>query len=1222
MSQPITEKQDIASYALDSYLSYAMSVVRGRAIPTVEDGLKPVQRRILYAMNDLSLDHTAKPKKSARVVGDCFVAGSLAHTEHGLKAIETVEPGERVRQPNGKLSRVVQVYANPSSEVMDVSLANGVKLTVTPGQLFRVLNPDLSVGWCSARDLAGRQILMGSPERFAPSESAAKGLDLAKAYALGLLVAEGYLVDRGRSTRVGISMVENEPLEAVAEVCESEGVTARWGQRPPQKAHHRPQSVLRFSGFDEAFAVCQHTCANKEVPAHVLADRQLHPGFLAGFIDGDGHVRSDASRREFVLVTTSLTLARQLQAMMMDMGVASIHRRRNRPGKHLDISVITVTGSNATRLAIALDGLLMVEGKRAAAQAIQTFSGRHLNTDSECFPARAIWEELSGSHLGGGWFKDQEGLKFRGGLPVRYSKDLREGTLSWRQVDAWGLLEKLDRLGSALASRLRHLRANYSVADVIEVSPAGERPHYDIQIEADDHEFLVEGCAVHNCIGKYHPHGDSSVYEAMVLMSQPFKMRYPLVEGHGNFGYVDEPKSYAAMRYTEARLTKIASALLDELRWDTVDMIPNYDSTLTEPALMPSRLPFLLLNATPGIAVGMATNFVPHQINEVIEATKLVMTEKNVTLDQLLEKMPGPDFPTGARLISTPEEIRKVYAEGRGSLRVRGKWTVEQKPRGKWVLHIHELPPDVSPTKLLEAVGELINPTPKKDKKDKSKNLPGKLTPTQIRNKKIFGDLIEGFKDLSGKGKMDLAFTPKDAKMDPEAFAKVLCASTALEVNVPANFVAVSPGVNTSFGTAHGGPILDWLKEWCDFRIKTVRRRLEHQKAKIEARLHILAGRLKILDNLDEAIRIIRQAEDAKAELMAHFNLDEIQAEDVLEIRLRQLARLERGKIEAEKKTLETELARLIKLLGDEKAIRREIVKELDADAKAFRDERRTELSPDQSTSSKKVITDHAAERLAPEFVGVAFTERGWVAWRPAKSLEEAQSPDFFKIKAGDSIRRIYFGDRNSDYLMMLDDQGKAYSQRLTELPGKADTLPLTTWFEPGSRKFVEGAVGNPDSLFLLTSTAGLGFLVRGKSWIARVRAGKDLFDLTPGAQVLPPQPVLADFEANRQAIVCLASDGRAVAFPIEDMKILPKAKGLNLMGLAEGETMMDAVALLVDQPLGLLTKKGSATLTPAAWGEFLGKRSSSKKGKALHKNSAGAIFARPGREAPLPTPT
>ena len=711
---------------------------------------------------------------------------------------------------------------------------------------------------------------------------------------------------------------------------------------------------------------------------------------------------------------------------------------------------------------------------------------------------------------------------------------------------------------------------------------------------------------VGDVIGQYHPHGDSSVYEAMVLMAQPFKMRYPLVDGQGNFGFLDDPKSYAAMRYTEARLSPIASALLDELKWETVDYQPNFDSTKSEPALMPARLPFLLINATPGIGVGMATSFLPHQVNEVIEATKLVLTKKNVTLDELMEKLPGPDFPTGGRLISSHEEIKKIYAEGRGSLRVRAKWHVEELPRKKWVLHVTELPPDVSPTKLFEAVGELISPTPKKEK---GKNTLSKLTPTQIRNKKLFGDLIENFKDLSDKGKLDLAFWPKNSSMDPEEFAKLLCASTDMETNVAANFVAVDAAVSP-----HCSGILEWLGQWCEFRVLTVRRRCEHQKAKLEARLHILDGRLRVLDDLDEAIRIIRTADNPKQGLMERFDLDEIQADDVLDMRLRSLQRLERAKLEGEATEIRIEVARLNKLLGDEKLLRKEIIKELDADGKKFGDERRTELAPDKSINSKQVMVQQAAETLGPDPIGVVLTERGWIAWRPVKTQEEALSADY-KIKGGDVARRIYFGDRH-DYLVLMDETGRAYSLRLSELPSKSDTLPLSTWFDADSR-FVEGGLTSPTGRFLVAGQKGCGFVVKGADWINRMKAGKAFLTLEAGEQPLPPIP-LPETAVGEARVVALASDGRAVTFPFTDMKALPKGKGVAIMGLAPSVVVSDLALVDDATPLVLKTKKGTANVARDQWESLLGPRSSSKKGKQLHKLSEGATFVRPGREEPV----
>lgn len=717
---------------------------------------------------------------------------------------------------------------------------------------------------------------------------------------------------------------------------------------------------------------------------------------------------------------------------------------------------------------------------------------------------------------------------------------------------------------------------------------------------------------VGDVIGKYHPHGDSSVYEAMVIMSQKFKLRYPLVHGEGNFGDIDDPKSFAAMRYTEVKLAPISSALLDELAWDTVDYNDNFDGTLKEPELMPGRLPFLLLNATPGVGVGMASSFVPHQLNEVVEAAKLMLLNPKATLDQVMEKLPGPDFPGGGRLISSVEDIRRVYTEGRGVLRVRSQWRVEDKGKGRWVLHVYELPPEVSPAKIMGQLGALMAPKPRESKKGKAAKDRPQLTPEQIRLKKLFGELVEEFKDLSTGGGIDLAFFPKDRKMDPEALMRTLCAHTDLEAGVPANLVSVDRHTSPRVGG-----LLDWLGQWCDFRVETVHRRLTDEKKRVDHRLHILDGRLSILDRIEEVIQVLRTSTNPKQDLMESFGLSEIQAEDVLDMRLRQVANLEKTKLKEERERQRAEQDRLAKLLDSDKAIRKLIIQELDKDAKQFGDTRRTELLPDDSTSAKKVIQEHVSDKLAPEPIAVALTERGWIAWRPAKSMEEAQSADF-KIKSGDNVRRIFFGDRN-DHLLLLDDHGKAYSLHLTELPSKADTLPLTNWFAPGDRHIIEGAIGHNDSLFLLASTGGLGFLIQGKQWIARVRAGKDCFVLTEGAKPLPPQPIPNDPEATKRSVVCLASDGRAVAFDLGELKIMPKAKGFGLMGLVAGETMADAVVVPADQPVGLLTDKGSVSLPPSTWGDFMGKRSSGKKGKALHKHSKGAVFIRPGREEAMP---
>lgn len=710
---------------------------------------------------------------------------------------------------------------------------------------------------------------------------------------------------------------------------------------------------------------------------------------------------------------------------------------------------------------------------------------------------------------------------------------------------------------------------------------------------------------VGDVLGQFHPHGDGATYEAMVRMAQNFSLRYPLVHGEGNFGSRDGDPA-AAYRYTEAKLAPIAMALLDELVWDTVDFRPNFDGKEVEPVTLPSRLPFLLLNGTSGIAVGLATEFPSHNIREVVEGAKLLLRKPKSTDDELFELIQGPDFPTGSTLISSVEDIRTIYREGRGSFRLRARWKVEPMDKGKWKLVFYELPQSANIESIMVEIDALMDPKPKEKN---GKKLP--LTPEQLRLKKLFGELIRNYENNSGRdAPVRLVIYPQDRKVDPDALALTLCAHTNLETNIPANLVSVD-----STGRPCQAPLRFWLEQWCDYRVETVRRRLLDEKSRIDHRLHIIAGRLSIMDAIQEVVRVITQSEDPKADLMLKFGLDEIQADDILDMRLRSLARMEKVKLLEEQKKLLPEQERLAKLLADEKAMRKLIITELDADVKTFGDDRRTLLEPAESSSVKRVAQSSVADKMAPEPVAVALTERGWIGWRPAKSLDEALTLDF-KVKTGDAVRRIYFGDRN-DHLVLLDDTGRAYSMHLVELPSKADMLPLTTWFDaPSNARFVEGAVAAQDSRYLVAGQQGYGFIVKASDWINRMKAGKVFLTLATEEAPLPPLPIPPAVDPA-SPLVALASDGRAVAFPLSDMKSLPKGKGVAIMGLAPGCTVAD-VALVVDsQPLVLKTAKGKATVSKDTLESFLGSRSSGKKGKALHKQSVGSVFVRSGREEP-----
>lgn len=520
----------------------------------------------------------------------------------------------------------------------------------------------------------------------------------------------------------------------------------------------------------------------------------------------------------------------------------------------------------------------------------------------------------------------------------------------------------------------------------------------------------------------------------------------------------------------------------------------------------------------------------------------------------------------------------------------------------------HEIPQGTNTEAVMMEIDDLLDPKPKEKNR---KKLP--LTPEQNRLKKLFGELIRNYENGSDRDEpVRIVIHPADKKIDPDVLALTLCAHTSLERNVPVNMVAIDLD-----GRPHQASLREWLSQWCEYRLITVRRRLEDEKRGVDHRIHILNGRLSILDRIQEVVKLLTTSEQPKEDLMVKYKLDEVQAEDILDMRLRALARLERYKLEDERAKLLPQQERLAKLLSDEKAIRRLVISELDADAKAFGDDRRTLLEPAEATSAKDVAASPIAEKMAPEPVAIALTERGWLAWRPAKSMEEALTLDF-KIRAGDSIRRIYFGDR-SDYMLLLDEAGRAYSLRLTELPSRADTMPLTTWFEaPDNARFLEGAVSKPTDQFLVAGQKAYGFIVKGADWISRMKAGKAFLTLTAGELPLPPHPVPQSL-ADDAHVLALATDGRSVAFPLADMKALAKGKGVAIMSLGPDCLLSDLVVFDAQNPPMLNAGgKNPVKIAPDHLDSLRGARSAGKKGKLLHKRAAGAVFVRPGREEPI----
>lgn len=561
-----------------SYLDYAMSVIIGRALPDVRDGLKPVHRRILFAMRELKNDFNKPYKKSARIVGDCFVKGALVHTESGLSPIETIEVGQNVLLPDGSLGTVQQVYHNPPSRLVRVHLSNGYVFDVTPGQLFRVLNDDLSIAWEKAENLEGRTVLISNHRAWGIPEAHPDADQSDLAYILGLLTAEGWLTDRGRGKRVGICMTDEAPLVFLADYCAAHGIDAKWHQKLPSNPKWLVQYCLRFTGLEAAYQTCLETSPTKQVPEWILQDRRLFAPFLAGFTDGDGHIRARESRREAVLTSASERLLIQIQAMLADTGVHATltcedFKNRSYDDNYVNRYNLWIVGEQASLFCTVIRDFLKIENKRRSAEKMTAWARRTLNTFYESVPSRCLFDTLSRHHLGGGWYRSHNGAKFRagikypGGAKIRYARNLAEKEISYRQIQEWGILAKLERMGSELAPRLKHLMDTYCVMQVEAVDTESElsAETFDIQIDSSEHEFMVQGCAVHNCIGKYHPHGDSAVYDTIVRLAQDFSMRYPLVDGQGNFGCFTGDTKIKLVDGTEKTFSELAQLPSDQV---------------------------------------------------------------------------------------------------------------------------------------------------------------------------------------------------------------------------------------------------------------------------------------------------------------------------------------------------------------------------------------------------------------------------------------------------------------------------------------------------------------------------------------------------------------------------------------------------------------------------------------------------------------------------------
>ena len=690
---------------------------------------------------------------------------------------------------------------------------------------------------------------------------------------------------------------------------------------------------------------------------------------------------------------------------------------------------------------------------------------------------------------------------------------------------------------------------------------------------------------VGDVLGKLHPHGDQSVYDALVRMAQDFSLRYPLIDGQGNFGSRDGDGA-AAMRYTEARLTPIAKLLLDEIDMGTVDFQPNYDGTAQEPKLLPARLPFVLLNGASGIAVGLATEIPSHNLTEVAKAAVAMIRNPKMTHAELMEFIPGPDFPGGGQIITPASAIAEMYETGRGSMKVRARWKIEDMARGQWQAVVTELPPGTSSQKVLEEIEELTNPKVKLGKKS--------LLPEQLALKQMILSVLDTVRDESGKdAPVRLVLEPKSKNIDQNEFMNILLAHTSLETGAPINLVMIGRD-----GRPRQKGLMHIISEWIEFRFATVTRRTQFRLQKVDDRIHILEGREAVLLNIDKVIRIIRESDEPKPALIKAFNLSDRQAEDILEIRLRQLARLESIKIQQELAELRNEKATLHDLLDNPASMKKLVIKEIETDAKQFGDARRTLIKEAEKASVEQKVLD--------EPVTVIISQKGWVRARTGHGHDPAQ----FTFKAGDSLYGTY-ECRTVDTLLAFGSNGRVYSVAVSALPGaRGDGVPVTTLVELASgTRVLHYFAGPADTQLLLASTAGYGFTAKAGDMVSRVKAGKAFITLDEGDEPVAPQVV----GSNAGAIACLSEKGRVLVFGMDEIKTLSGGgRGVILMELEKNEKLLSAVPIsqkgLVVYGTGRGGKAQEVSLNGAALTLHFGKRA--RKGKALESKIKPALLS------------
>jgi len=1146
-----------------SYIDYAMSVIVSRAIPDVRDGLKPVHRRILYAMHELVLTPDKPFKKSATVVGECFVRDTLVVTSKGLAPIQDIKRGDLVYTQNGT-EQVTELYEMPERELIKIHLENGSYNTTTKSQQFKIIDENLEFKWKEAEELTENDyIVMRSvfPDikeyLFLPSLNG-KTLSLNEniGYLLGQLISDGWIergYNRGKGLRVGFCSSSRGVIKKIQKVLEKEfGYKATIEEKNSDKfktiyslrinREKINDYIVSVFGLENVYA------ETKFIPRGIFnSPKNVIFSFISGLIDGDGSVHK--KRNAIHYGSTSERLIDRLMLLLECFGIigrkykAKITKKGGEicgkvvGGKHPFYSV-EFEGINAGLLASMLE-LLDEEKSRRLKEII---SNKYISNKYDVIPfaGGAIFEELSRCHIDSGWYLGVDGKKFRMGIKyptgckIRYSRDLKDKNLGKTQIENWQIREKLNKIGSPLSETLNEIFQNgLYFLRVKKVEKVSAQKTFDIQVD-NAHEFIANGMLSHNCLGKFHPHGDLAVYDAITRMVQDFSLRYPLIDGQGNFGSIDGDAA-AAYRYTEIRLSKLALYLLKDIEKNTVDFVPNFDGRLKEPVTLPASFPNLLVNGVSGIAVGMATNIPPHNMGEVIDALITLIEDPDTDPFSCIK---GPDFPTGGIIVGK-NGIVDYALTGKGKVVVKARATVEKTNKGKAIC-ITEIPYQVNKSILIERIAGII------------------------KEKKI--EAVTALRDESDRKGMRIVIELKKTANE-DLILNNLYKHTQMRTTFGVNLLALKSGVPVTL------PLKEMLTSFLEYRYDVVERRTKFELEGAEKKAHILEGLKIAVDNIDEVVNIIKKSKttkDAKDNLMIRFSLTDVQAQAILDMKLSRLVGLEREKLQNEYTGVIKEIERLRLILLSKRGIYEVITRELLDVKEKFADKRRTEIIEDEEE-------EFVQEDLIPNTdVVIMLTKRGYIKRCPLDTYRTQARGGYgtsgIKLTSEDVVSQVV-ATTNHVKLILFTEKGKAFNLKAYEIPEMSRT--------------------------------------------SRGRSINNLLGLSDDDRVISVMSPSSDI----QAVFITTKFGITKKIDIEKLRNI-RRNGVTVVKLKEDDVMIGVEGVSKNKEVLLVTKNGRASRINENEVRMMGRSAQGVIGMRLKKNDYIVTLVSPGKMSCLFTVT